>query len=155
MPTKRHTNAIDIHIGQKLKRRRTALGITQEDLGAILNVSFQQVQKYEGGVNRVSSSALYELARHLKTTVNYFFDGLMDGISFDDHVLHLSNANTNLMLREDQSSYNEPDAEAEPEVSQQEIAELASNYSKIQNPLLRQSILKLVKDLSGQIAPKD
>jgi transcriptional regulator with XRE-family HTH domain len=74
---KRITN-VDTHVGKKLKLRRVALGISQEELGNILGIAFQQVQKYEKGINRVSSGRLYCISKALNVPVNYFFEGIED-----------------------------------------------------------------------------
>jgi transcriptional regulator with XRE-family HTH domain len=71
---KRSPNAIDIHVGGRIRLRRTLLGMSQEKLGDALGLSFQQVQKYERGANRVGSSRLFDMARVLDVTVSYFFD---------------------------------------------------------------------------------
>ena len=72
---KRVTN-IDAHVGRKLKLRRINLGLSQQELGKMLSITFQQIQKYEKGVNRISSGKLYELSKVLNTPVTYFFDGI-------------------------------------------------------------------------------
>lgn len=79
-------HAIDLHVGQQIRRRRRLLGISQEKLADNLGLTFQQVQKYERGANRVSASKLYEIGRSLQTSIQYFFDGLpgYDTISADD-----------------------------------------------------------------------
>ena len=77
-------NPIDIHIGERMKARRTALGMTQQDLGSGLGVSFQQVQKYERGNNRVASSTLYDAAKVLKVSILYFFSGLGETTTLQD-----------------------------------------------------------------------
>lgn len=69
-------NPIDIHVGRRLRVRRIELGITQEKLGATLRITFQQVQKYENGINRLGASRLFDAARALNVEVGYFFDGL-------------------------------------------------------------------------------
>lgn len=63
----------DLRVGQQLRRRRTLIGMSQERLGALLGVTYQQIQKYERGVNRVGSSRLHDLARILEVPVGYFF----------------------------------------------------------------------------------
>jgi transcriptional regulator with XRE-family HTH domain len=70
---------INIHIGQKLRTRRTLLGLSQEALGASLNIASQQVQKYEKGANAMNAQRLLEFARQLKVPVSYFFEGLESG----------------------------------------------------------------------------
>ena len=67
---------VDEHVGARIRLRRRLLGITQQDLAVALGLTFQQVQKYERGRNRVSASKLYETARALSVHVTYFFEGL-------------------------------------------------------------------------------
>jgi|TARA_R110002073_G_scaffold123877_2_gene268153 transcriptional regulator with XRE-family HTH domain len=66
----------DLHVGKRLRRRRRLLGMTQQDLAGQVGVRFQQIQKYECGANRITSSRLYELSRALNVSVQYFFDGI-------------------------------------------------------------------------------
>ena len=66
------------HLGNKLKLRRLALGLTQTKVAKAINVTFQQIQKYEKGTNGVSSIRLLQLANYLKVPVNYFFEGFSD-----------------------------------------------------------------------------
>ena len=74
----RSPNPIDVHVGRRVRQRRKTLGVTQERLAEDLGLTFQQVQKYERGANRVSASKLYEIARSLRTGIGYFFEGLAD-----------------------------------------------------------------------------
>ncbi|MEM9740651.1 MAG: helix-turn-helix transcriptional regulator [Pseudomonadota bacterium] len=67
---------VDLHVGKRLRRRRRLLGMTQQDLASQVGVRFQQIQKYECGANRVTSSRLYDLSRALNVSVQYFFDGI-------------------------------------------------------------------------------
>ncbi|MEL7129355.1 MAG: helix-turn-helix transcriptional regulator [Pseudomonadota bacterium] len=66
----------DLHVGKRLRRRRRLLGMTQQELAVQVGVRFQQIQKYECGANRMTSSRLYDLSRALNVSVQYFFDGL-------------------------------------------------------------------------------
>ena len=66
----------DVHIGRRLRERRMALGMSQAELAEGLGISFQQVQKYESGANRISGSRLWDIASILQTPVSYFFEGL-------------------------------------------------------------------------------
>ena len=68
---------IDLHVGKRLRRRRRLLGMTQQDLASQVGVRFQQIQKFECGANRVTSSRLYDLSRALNVSVQYFFDGIV------------------------------------------------------------------------------
>ena len=65
---------VDDHVGRLLRRRRVELGLSQAQLGGALGITYQQVQKYENGTNRVSAGRLYKMARHLNVTLDYFFE---------------------------------------------------------------------------------
>jgi transcriptional regulator with XRE-family HTH domain len=69
---------LDVAIGRRIRERRRVIGISQGQLARAIGVTFQQVQKYERGANRVSASKLYEIASALRSPVSYFFDGLAD-----------------------------------------------------------------------------
>ena len=71
-------NPVDLHVGARIRLRRRMQGVSQEKLADALGLTFQQVQKYERGANRVSASKLYEIASALRSPVSYFFDGLAD-----------------------------------------------------------------------------
>ena len=74
-------NPIDVHVGGRIRLRRTLLGMSQEQLGEALGLSFQQVQKYERGGNRVSGSRLFDMARVLDVPVGFFFDDMPDCVA--------------------------------------------------------------------------
>lgn len=69
-------NPIDVHVGSKVRFKRTMLGMSQEKLGDSLGVTFQQVQKYEKGTNRIGASRLQQISSILKTPVSFFFEGI-------------------------------------------------------------------------------
>src|SRR5665213_1874859 len=69
---------IDVHVGSRIRLRRTLLGMSQERLGEALGLTFQQVQKYERGVNRVGASRLFDLSRVLDVPISFFFDRIPD-----------------------------------------------------------------------------
>ncbi len=73
---KRGPRPVDAHVGGRVRLRRTLLGLTQEKLGAAISLTFQQVQKYERGTNRIGSSRLYELSKVLDVPVSFFFDDM-------------------------------------------------------------------------------
>ena len=75
-----NNNAIDMHVGKRVRLRRTLLGMSQEQLGAELNVAFQQVQKYERGANRISASRLWDISQILDVPISYFLDDMLAGI---------------------------------------------------------------------------
>lgn len=70
---------VDKHVGRRVCEKRLALGYNQSDLGRALGLTFQQIQKYEKGVNRISASKLFDIARFFKVDVGYFFEGLAEG----------------------------------------------------------------------------
>jgi transcriptional regulator with XRE-family HTH domain len=67
---------VDVHVGARVRQRRTLFGMTQTDLADALGLSFQQIQKYEKGTNRVGASRLYDLSRVLDVSIEYFFDDM-------------------------------------------------------------------------------
>src|ERR671932_2111498 len=67
---------IDVHVGSRVRLRRTLLGLSQEKLGDALGLTFQQVQKYERGVNRIGASRLFDLSRVLDVPIGFFFDDM-------------------------------------------------------------------------------
>ncbi len=79
--TRRDPNYIDVHVGARMRMRRQLINMSQERLGELLGITFQQVQKYEKGSNRISASRLFYSAKTLGVPVQFFFDGLpgLDG----------------------------------------------------------------------------
>src|SRR5690554_3897661 len=75
----------DVHIGRRIRERRIELGMSQSALAGVLGITFQQVQKYERGGNRVSGSRLWDISRALGVEVSHFFDGLTDGAAPPGH----------------------------------------------------------------------
>jgi transcriptional regulator with XRE-family HTH domain len=74
--TRRDPNYIDVHVGARIRMRRQLINMSQERLGELLGITFQQVQKYEKGSNRISASRLYYASKTLGVPVQFFFDGL-------------------------------------------------------------------------------
>src|SRR5271154_3437980 len=74
-------NPIDVHVGNRVRLRRTLLGMSQEKLGEAIGLTFQQVQKYERGANRIGASRLFDLSRVLDVPVSFFFDDMSDDVS--------------------------------------------------------------------------
>ena len=74
-------NPVDIHVGSRIRLRRTLLGMSQEKLGKAISLTFQQIQKYERGTNRVGSSRLYQLSRVLNVPISFFFDDMPPEVS--------------------------------------------------------------------------
>ena len=129
-------NPIDVHVGARMRLRRTLLGLSQEKLGQMIGLTFQQVQKYERGANRVSCSRLFDLSRSLEVPISYFFD---------DMAVEVSNLSPVQMVREPPRE--EPaTAEADPRL-RRETLELVRNYYSITDPDVRRRIYDLAKAL--------
>jgi transcriptional regulator with XRE-family HTH domain len=78
--------SVDIVVGKRVRLRRVAIKMSQQELAKSLHITFQQVQKYENGTNRISCSRLYDIARSLKTPISYFFADLSDKNPGPDHI---------------------------------------------------------------------
>jgi transcriptional regulator with XRE-family HTH domain len=129
-------NAIDLHVGKRLRRRRRLLGLTQQQLAESIGIRFQQIQKYECGANRVTASRLYELAVSLNVPVNYFFEGLNIGQNPGDGLAPANVANDRDLIAADV-------------LSQKETLELIRAYYKLgERP--RRRLLDLAKALQDE-----
>ncbi len=127
-------NPVDLHVGKRLRLRRTLLGMSQEKLGELLDLTFQQVQKYERGVNRIGSSRLYQLARVLDVPVAYFFDGLDDA---PKPAPPNGDSNASGAL-----------ADSHP-LERRETLELVRAYYRIEEPEIRRRVYDLIKTLAA------
>ncbi len=122
-------NAIDVHVGGRIRLRRTMLGISQEKLGISLGITFQQIQKYEKGTNRVGASRLQNISTILQVPVSFFFEN---------------------------APASEPLAAALPETNEL-MASIASSegialntaFAKIRDPKVRHKLVELVKALAA------
>lgn len=85
MKNQRSASPTDMHVGQRMRLRRLELDMSQEKMADSLGITFQQIQKYEKGTNRISAGRLLDLSRTLQVPVGYFFEGLEEGASADDH----------------------------------------------------------------------
>jgi len=128
-------NPVDEIVGKKLRTRRTLLGLSQEALGKEVGVSFQQIQKYERGANRIGASRLYEFSKVLMIPVEYFFEGMERKQGGSDQASGLA----------------EPAAlKFEHEaVSSRETLEIVRAFNRIDDPLVRKRIFELVKILAS------
>ena len=70
---------VDAHVGKRIRHRRWMVGMTQQQLADKVGIKFQQIQKYETGMNRVSASRLWDIAETLGVTIGFFFEGLANG----------------------------------------------------------------------------
>ena len=111
---------VDAYVGERIRERRTALGLTQDHLASALEISYQQVQKYETGANRVSAGRLYEVAKKLDVDISFFFEGLDE--QADVQPLEHGGKNRSTI-------------------------ELVRNFSHIGDPQIRSALSGLVKSL--------
>ena len=80
---------VDVHVGKRIRHRRWMVGMTQQQLGEEVGIKFQQIQKYETGMNRVSASRLWDIAAALDVPVNFFFEGIEDQVGDEDALVAL------------------------------------------------------------------
>jgi transcriptional regulator with XRE-family HTH domain len=127
---------VDIHVGKKLRLRRTMLGMSQEAIGSAIGVTFQQIQKYERGINRMGASRLFDFARVLSIPVEYFFEGLEGAEGKTAFGVAESNA---------------PAFEHE-KMTDRETLELVRTYYRIKEAPLRKRVLDLMKSIADNQA---
>lgn len=128
---------IDIHVGARLRLRRNMAGLSQEQLGRASGLTFQQIQKYERGINRMGASRLFQLSRLLDVPVAYFFDdmtsALMPGMAEGGQ----------------QTLEDTPQGEAEL-LRRRETLELIRAYYRIHDPKQRRKVYELIKTMAEQ-----
>ncbi len=131
-------NPVDVHVGGRIRLRRTLLGMSQERLGDALGLTFQQVQKYERGTNRVGASRLWDLSRVLDVPVSFFYEDM------GEEVAELSPRLISGLAEEPES------VEADP-LTKRETLELVRAYYRIQDPSVRKRVFDLAKALASSI----
>lgn len=135
-------NPIDVHVGKRLRLRRTLLGMSQERLGDLLSLTFQQIQKYERGVNRIGSSRLYELGQILDVPVSFFFDDMADKASASsDQVLDADPSDAAHRFRYD--------LRHDAPLESRETLELIRAYYRINDVQVRKRLFELAKALGS------
>lgn len=130
-------NPIDLHVGARLRLRRTLLGLSQEKVSDAVGITFQQLQKYERGSNRISASRLYNLARVLTVPVSFFFDGF--------RAVEGSTAEI--------ASQVQPQADERDCLSRRETVELVRVFYRIPDPAVRKRTFDLIKALARDLRP--
>jgi transcriptional regulator with XRE-family HTH domain len=136
---KKQPSSVDAHVGSRVRLRRMLIGMSQEKLGELLGLTFQQVQKYEKGANRIGASRLFDISTILGVPVSYFFDDL---------------PNTDAAVRKTPGVAAATDVDAGPYmmefVSSAEGFQLVRAFTKITDPRVRKRMLELVKSLTGE-----
>lgn len=129
-------NPVDVHVGSRVRLRRTLLGMSQEKLGEAIGLTFQQVQKYERGANRIGASRLFNLSQVLDVPVSFFFDD-MPREAVDAPVLGEEDD-------EDRIVEFEPDP-----MAKRETLELVRAYYRITDPGVRKRLFELTKAVAN------
>ena len=135
----RRANPIDVHVGARVRLRRMLLGMSQEKLGEHLGLTFQQIQKYEKGINRIGASRLFDLSQVLGVPVQFFYEELAVGGA--------SAA----------AGFGERPAEsyAVEFLGSREGLELNKAFARISDPRVRRSIVDLVRAFAGEAAASE
>jgi transcriptional regulator with XRE-family HTH domain len=132
MPSKKAPNPIDIHVGSRVRLRRMMLGMSQEKLGESLGITFQQIQKYEKGTNRIGASRLQHIATVLKVPVAFFFE---DAPGTPDEAEGFGET--------------QPTSYVVDFLSSSEGLSLNKAFVRIEDPKVRRRIVDLVRSLAG------
>ncbi len=132
--TKGRSNPIDAHVGSRVRQRRMLLGMSQEMLGKAVGLTFQQIQKYERGINRIGASRLFTLSKVLDVPVSYFFDDMPRALA--------SAGAKPRGFAESSVTF-----EADPMASR-ETAELIRAYYRIDDPKQRRRVLELLRSMA-------
>ncbi len=127
---------VDVHVGARVRMRRTLLGMTQTDLGDALGLTFQQVQKYERGTNRIGSSRLYDLSRVLDVSIEHFFEDMPADIAASSPAKGRGKAKE------------PPGYELDP-MAKRETLELVRAYYNIEDANVRQRLREMAKALGA------
>ena len=138
-------NPVDVHIGKRLRLRRMLIGLSQEDVATAVGVAFQQVQKYECAINRISTSRLWELSAVLQCPVSFFYEG-MDEQTTGASPRHLTADTPSVYIQSAQEDI----------AVKQETLKLVRAYYTIKHPHMRRQILELATALGNsaeRIAP--
>lgn len=137
-------NPVDMHVGARVRQRRTLLGLSQEKLGEALGLTFQQVQKYERGTNRISASRLFDLSLVLDTDMNFFFEEMPAEVA--------ARSPSRLQgLAEEATPYRP----APDPASRREALELVRAFYRIRQPELRRRLFEMTKALAALEKPEN
>jgi transcriptional regulator with XRE-family HTH domain len=134
---------IDVHVGSRIRLRRTLMGMSQERLGEALGLTFQQVQKYERGVNRVGASRLFDLSRVLDVPISFFFDDMPEPLAnaYGGH------SNPVRAPRGMSGFADSQDGFGDDTLNRRETLELVRAYYRITDPAVRKRVFELIKSL--------
>ena len=135
-------NPVDVHVGNRIRLRRTLLGLSQEKLASMLGLTFQQVQKYERGMNRVGASRLWDISKVLEVPINFFYEDMDKSVaSQSPRMFSLPEGDIDF-LEEEEEIYND-----DP-MQRQETIELVKAYYKIPNRTAAKHLFDLIIAMS-------
>ncbi|GHT57779.1 transcriptional regulator [Bacteroidia bacterium] len=137
--------SIDTHIGQRIQLRRNIMGLTQEQLAASCQVSFQQIQKYEKAANRISASRLFKISQALDTPVSFFFSGLPQQNSAMNIFSDKSSKSQSNVYFAHEPSPDDPFAK-------NESLEIIKLYWNLPSDALRDNVMSLLRSMNGEVA---
>ncbi len=126
---------VDVHVGQRVKLRRTLMGMTQGKLGEAIGLTFQQVQKYERGANRVSASKLWQLSEVLDVPTSWFFDEMPDSVKDAFPGYQGETAEDGI-------------PEEHLTLHRRQTLELVRTFSKLQDPVIRKRVIDVVRAIA-------
>lgn len=129
---------VDVHVGARLRQRRTLLGMSQEKLGEAVGLTFQQIQKYERGANRIGASRLYQLSNVLDVSVSYFFEEMPGEVQRTRGDYAMSSRVDDI----------EAVQTADP-MARRETLELVRAYYRIEDPKVRKRVFELTKSIAN------
>mgnify|MGYP000188596018 FL=1 len=135
-------NPVDIHVGSRVRLRRTLLGLSQEKLGDAVGLTFQQIQKYERGANRIGASRLFQLCHILDVPISFFFDEMPAGLK-----------TTEGQVARGLSEQEQKTMELDP-LARRETLELVRAYYRISDPRVRKRLFELTKALANSKSGK-
>lgn len=142
-------NPIDVHVGNRIRLRRTLLGLSQEKLASLLGLTFQQVQKYERGMNRVGASRLWDIGKVLEVPIGFFYEDMDESVaSQSPRMFSIPDAEP-LHLAEDTEKF-----DLDP-MHRQETIELVKAYYKIPNRKAAKHMFDLIIAMSKSTYNKD
>ncbi len=148
--TKGTPNEIDVHVGKRLRVRRSLLGFSQEKLANLIGLTFQQVQKYERGTNRVSAGRLYEISRILDVPVSYFFEQIAPSAKLTDQTSYGMSDNDQEGF--EQNAPQQSDDTFKDIMTNKETLDLVRIYYSIEDPEARKDIMKFIKSMAGRFS---
>ncbi|PJB71776.1 MAG: transcriptional regulator [Alphaproteobacteria bacterium CG_4_9_14_3_um_filter_47_13] len=139
MEKKEQPNPVDIHVGERLKSRRILLSMSQEKLADAVGITFQQIQKYERGTNRVSASRLWQFSKVLHVSISYFFENFSEKRVPATQYTGMSDNDQETLLSEENL------------MDKKETIKLIREYYSIPDEKMRKDLFKMIKTMAANM----